>query len=137
MCFSCISYLTALSHSSTVMVHCDDAELKKARHEEDVCRGTIKNYVCHIIVLLNKVHPGLRHYSSSYNISIRTFHSTTTASARPYPKPSQCFMTTCKDYTHLLLLFNDDASSTLFGLFVLWQAIKHVAKFFTTGYARE
>jgi len=55
---TCISYLTVLSQSSTVMIHCED--------DEDVCRGTIKNYVCHIIVLLNKVHPGLRHYSSFY-----------------------------------------------------------------------
>ena len=29
-----------LSHSSTV-IHCDDAELKNVRHDEDVCRGTI------------------------------------------------------------------------------------------------
>ena len=52
------------------MIHCDDAELKNVRHDEDVCRGTIKNYVCHIIVLLNKVHSGLRHSLTTYTYTL-------------------------------------------------------------------
>jgi len=67
------------------------------------------------------------------------FHWINTAPTRQYLKPSQCFMTTCKDCAPASIVQRRCRLVALCSPCspVLWQVIEHVAKFLITGYARS